>query len=276
MIQTRMVADRIAQACPDIPVRVVPCITRGDVNLKSSLADFGGKGAFTAEIEQMLLEGEIDLAVHSAKDLPEVLDPSTEIISLLPREDPSEVLLTLRNSGREPLTVGTSSPRRQMLVKKFFPKASCRLLRGNVPTRIERLRQGEYDGIVLALAGLKRLSLDHEPDLDCRILPPADFVPAACQGIIAVQIRRHGVHSRLLRRLTDENSQRQLLLEREILRILGAGCHDAVGVYTQFMTDTVNITVLLERNFKQSCCSFSIEPDRIKDVPEIVSRRFGL
>ena len=198
MIQTRMVAERIFMAYPGMPVTVIPCITRGDVNLKSPIADFGGKGAFVAEIEQLLVEGKIDLAVHSAKDLPEEIDPRTEIISILPREDPSEVLLTVGNSCREILNIGTSSPRRQMLVKKMFPEASCRLLRGNVPTRIERLRHGEYDGIVLALAGIKRLRMDHEEDLDYRIFEPSEFIPAACQGIIAVQIRRDGIHSQLV------------------------------------------------------------------------------
>ena len=128
MIQTRMVAERIFMAYPGMPVTVIPCITRGDVNLKSPIADFGGKGAFVAEIEQLLVEGKIDLAVHSAKDLPEEIDPRTEIISILPREDPSEVLLTVGNSCREILNIGTSSPRRQMLVKKMFPEASWRTL----------------------------------------------------------------------------------------------------------------------------------------------------
>ena len=276
MIQTRMIGDRIAQAYPNIPVKIVPCITRGDVNLKSPLADFGGKGAFTAEIEQLLVEGRIDLAVHSAKDVPQEYDPSTEIISLLPREDPSEVLLTIRNSGQNLLNIGTSSPRRQMLVKQFFPEASCSLLRGNVPTRIARLRHGEYDGILLALAGIKRLGLDHEDDLDYRIFPPTEFVPAACQGIIAVQIPRDGIHSQLLRRLADETSQRQLLLEREILRTLEAGCHDAVGVYTQIRADKAHVTVLLERNLKCCRCDFSVDLEKLKDVPEIVRRKFGL
>ena len=276
MIQTRMVAERIFMAYPGMPVTVIPCITRGDVNLKSPIADFGGKGAFVAEIEQLLVEGKIDLAVHSAKDLPEEIDPRTEIISILPREDPSEVLLTVGNSCREILNIGTSSPRRQMLVKKMFPEASCRLLRGNVPTRIERLRHGEYDGIVLALAGIKRLRMDHEADLDYRIFEPSEFIPAACQGIIAVQIRRDGIHSQLVRCLTDANSQCQLMLEREILRTLGAGCHDAVGVHTRINGDSVDISVLLERNSIQHSCSFSIEKFRLTDVPQIVSRMMGI
>ncbi|WP_406040161.1 hydroxymethylbilane synthase [Succinimonas sp.] len=267
LAQTQLVSERLRQAYPDIPVTVVPCITRGDVNLRAPLSDFGGKGAFVSEIEEMLIAGRIDLAVHSAKDLPDDIHPGTEIISMLPREDPSEVLLALKNSAGDPGIIGTSSPRRQMLVKKFFPDAQCKLLRGNVSTRIERLRSFEYDGILLALAGIKRLGLDHDPDLDYRIFNPREFLPAAGQGIIAAQFLRDGAPAPLLRPLIHEQSHRQLLLERTVLKGLGAGCHDAAGVYTEFKNGAADITVLLERAGKQRSCRFSasdLHPDSIK------------
>ncbi|MFQ8696594.1 MAG: hydroxymethylbilane synthase [Alitiscatomonas sp.] len=160
MAQARLAAEAIERAFPELTAELVPIMTRGDRILDRPLVEFGGKGAFISVFERTLLEGRIDGAVHSAKDMPEELAKGLVIAAALPREDAGDVLVTVK--GRPlpdgPLLVGTGSPRRQVQIGEMR-NARCALLRGNIQTRLNKLREGEYDAILLAAAGLKRMGL---------------------------------------------------------------------------------------------------------------------
>ena len=172
MAQARLAAEAIERAFPELTAELVPIVTRGDRILDRPLVEFGGKGAFISEFERALLEGRIDGAVHSAKDMPEELAKGLVIAAALPREDAGDVLVTVK--GRPlpdgPFLVGTGSPRRQVQIGEMR-NARCALLRGNIQTRLNKLREGEYDAILLAAAGLKRMGLLSDPEFSFERLP---------------------------------------------------------------------------------------------------------
>ena len=184
MAQARLAAEAIERAFPELTAELVPIVTRGDRILDRPLVEFGGKGAFISEFERALLEGRIDGAVHSAKDMPEELAKGLVIAAALPREDAGDVLVTVK--GRPlpdgPFLVGTGSPRRQVQIGEMR-NARCALLRGNIQTRLNKLREGEYDAILLAAAGLKRMGLLSDPEFSFERLPEKEFIPAGGHGI---------------------------------------------------------------------------------------------
>ena len=234
LVQTKMVAEAIEASCPEAKCELVPLMTKGDKILKTSLVAFGGKGAFVEEFEQSLLNGDIDLAVHSAKDMPMDLSDGLCIGAVLKREDPRDVFVTVKDRvpERSPRIIGTGSPRRQVQIMEHGD-VECRLLRGNIDTRLEKLYQGEYDGIILAAAGLNRLGLFNDPRFSFEFLEPEMFLPAGGQGIIAVEAKKGSEVLKILKKLNDKEAERALFAERKVLRLLGAGCTAAVGVYAK-------------------------------------------
>jgi hydroxymethylbilane synthase len=191
----------------------------------------GSKGLFTKEIEEALLEKTIDLAVHSLKDLSTVLEPGLELAATLTREDPRDALLSRSGAGLKDLPhgarVGTSSLRRRAFLSRIRPDLTLLELRGNVPTRIERLSQGDYDAIILAAAGLRRLGLQgHISEL----LPSDDFPPAVSQGVIGVACRADDAETlQWLRPLDDIPARVAATAERALLRRLEGGCQVPLG-----------------------------------------------
>src|SRR6266436_5399358 len=173
--------------------------TTGDVIQDRPLSEVGGKGLFTKEIEEALIAGEIDLAVHSAKDLPTLLPPGLAIVSALPREDPRDVFISRKAKTLRALadgaTVGTASLRRQALVKRLRPDLKVVTFRGNVETRLRKLDEGVVDATLLALAGLRRLGL---ADAATAILDTEEFLPAVGQGIVAIETRADDARTRAL------------------------------------------------------------------------------
>ena len=163
--QTELVAAALRTRFPQLDIDIVPMQTRGDKNLSAALTAFGGKGAFVGEFEDAMLRGDIDATVHSAKDLPYALADGLEVAMVLPREDERDVLVWQNRAAQEaalrgaPVVIGTASPRRALQLHALFPACTTTLLRGNVPTRLSKLAAGDYDAIVLAAAGLKRLGL---------------------------------------------------------------------------------------------------------------------
>ena len=218
LVQTNMVAEAIEAACPEVKWELVPLMTKGDKILKTSLVAFGGKGAFVEEFEQSILNGDIDLAVHSAKDMPMDLSDGLCIGAVLKREDPRDVFVTVkgRTPERSPRIIGTGSPRRQVQIMEHGD-VECRLLRGNVDTRLEKLYQGEYDGIILAAAGLNRLGLFNDPRFSFEFLEPEMFLPAGGQGIIAVEAKKGSEVLKILKKLNDKEAERALFAERKVL-----------------------------------------------------------
>lgn len=203
----------------------------------------GRKGLFTAEIERALIAGTIDVAVHSAKDLPSVISSETDIAAVLPRASPDDVLVSSRGYDLESLPrdglVATGSIRRRYQLRWARPDLSVVDLRGNVPTRLRKLNSERWDGAILARAGLERLGykLENSPfefedrRLSLSVLPSDIFVPAGGQGIIAMQIRANDAQARrLLEPITHYETAMCLEAEREFLRLLHGDCNQPVGV----------------------------------------------
>lgn len=205
--------------------------TTGDRLAQAALADFGGKALFVKEIEEALLAGQIDVGVHSLKDMPAVLPAGLVLAAFPAREDPADVLLGRGPGGWDALPrgarVGTSSLRRRALVLARRPDLRPEPIRGNVETRMDKLAAGAYDATILAAAGLRRLGL--APD-HLTPLPVEEFVPAVGQGILAVEAREADRELlELLGRLDDTRSRSEALAERAFLGGLGADCHTPVA-----------------------------------------------
>lgn len=210
---------------------IVVIRTSGDRLAQVALADFGGKALFVKEIEEALLAGQVDVGVHSLKDMPAALPAGLTLAAFPAREDPADVLLTRGPGGWAGLPrgarVGTSSLRRRALVLARRPDLRPAPIRGNVETRIEKLGAGACDATILAAAGLRRLGLDPP---HCTPLPVDEFVPAVGQGILAVEAREADREVlELLKRLDDTRSRSEALAERAFLDRLGADCHTPVA-----------------------------------------------
>jgi hydroxymethylbilane synthase len=259
--QTELVVEAIHSRFPEVTCEIVKLETKGDRILEKPLTQIGGKAVFVTEIEQELLAGNIDIAVHSGKDLPAQLEKGLCIQGVLPRENPADVLVVRKGENameKEHFLVGTGSPRRQMQIQKMYPNAVCRGLRGNVPTRLDKLAQGKYDGIILAMAGLKRLGLLEDKRFEFVPLSTTEFIPAACQGIIAIEGRCEDTVYEIIKAVEDRETRQQFDLERAMLCKLGADCHAAVGVfayeeagqyYMDVMTE-VNGTIKIDRKLR--------------------------
>jgi hydroxymethylbilane synthase len=205
--------------------------TTGDMIRDRPLAEAGGKGLFTKEIEEALLDGRVALAVHSAKDMPTVLPAGLAIAAVLPREDARDVFISRKAASLRTLpegaTVGTASLRRAALVKRLRPDLKVAPMRGNVETRLRKLDAGEVDATLLALAGLKRLSLESAATA---ILPVEEFLPAVGQGIIAIEARADDQSTLALLRAVDHaDTWSALVAERAFLAVLDGSCRTPIA-----------------------------------------------
>lgn len=247
MVQTEMAAEAIKKVFPSIEIEIAGFETKGDLHLDKSLSAFGSKGAFTKELEGAMMDGRIDLAVHSAKDLPVELPEGLTVGAVLKRGDSRDVWVSLRREFsiieecKEKTVVGTGSLRRALQIQQICPGVDIRDIRGNVPTRLKKLSDGMYDGIILAAAGLKRLGYLSE---DCEtegsfeaeeqtffyeILSKEQFLPAAGQGIIALETRQKDCED-CMQAIHDEDTWQMFLIERSFLRAIGGGCNEAAAV----------------------------------------------
>jgi hydroxymethylbilane synthase len=211
------------------PVELLPIVTTGDRQVEWSLEKMGGKGLFTSELEQALIRGEADLAVHSAKDLPGGNSAGVVVAGYLPRADARDILV-VRAGVRVPAKLATGSARRRLQAAELFPGVAFCEIRGNVDTRLRKIaEQGLADGTILAAAGLSRLGLTGWPGLEFRPLDLDEMVPAVGQGAIAVQGRvgEAGPWAQLF----DPATASALGLERALQVLLGAGCQTAFGAH---------------------------------------------
>lgn len=243
--QTKIVEEALKEKFPDLDVEIVIIKTKGDKILDKPLSDIGDKGLFINEFENALLNNEIDIAVHSAKDLPSELMQGLEIVCTPKRADMRDVLIKSKKSG--PLSiVGTGSPRRGFYINKYFPSAETKLIRGNIDTRLKKLENNEYDGIVLAKAGLDRLHIFESVSekFDVEVFDADKLIPAACQGIIAVEAREDFGYKNEILQINDYQTFRQYKIEREVLKCLQVGCNEINGVYSRFL-DENNIELVL-------------------------------
>src|SRR5436309_4812095 len=228
-------------------VEIVPVRTEGDRRLEVQLAAIGGKGLFVREIEEMLLAGALDCAVHSLKDLPAQIPAGLCLAALPEREAPRDVLVTRERSRFEDLRagarLGTGSPRRRALALALRPDLVVEPIRGNVDTRLSKLERDGWDGVLLAAAGLKRLGLapSHVQPLD-----PETFVPAVGQGVLAVEARTDDAPVRTLLEKLDHIATRACALaERACLARLGASCNSPMAAHAVLEGTTIRITALV-------------------------------
>ncbi len=268
--QTCLAADRMKEETPGLEVELVLKQTTGDKILDKPLLEFGGKGVFVSEFEEALQKGEIDFAVHSAKDLPMELAEGLEIVGVPKRADVRDVVVTRMDgiveekAGRgEAIVVGTSSLRRKIQIEALGKKlwgvpAVCENLRGNVQTRLKKLLEGQYDAIILAAAGLKRLEILAEADRETKVQIPEknlcfhyldwdEMIPAGCQGILAVEGRKGDEVNEAARRICDPDTLLSFQVERRILRLLNAGCHEPVGVCSQIKDGNLTVRGIYQK-----------------------------
>ena len=272
LAQTRLVIEALQSRYSNMDFQMVTMSTRGDRDTSRALLEFGGKAVFVDEFEEAIRIGSIDVAVHSAKDMPmEIMDGLT-IAGTLPRACPQDVLIYRKGktfARDDSFVVGTSSLRRQCQIREMYPRSECRNLRGNVGTRIQKLMDGEYDAIILAAAGLERLGIIerandkaraksnsiletgrtycfeiNKQDLMFRYLSTDTMLPAACQGIIAIETRNSGEAYEMVRSINDTTAYSQLLYERAVLKKLNAGCHEPIGVYSELDGNHMKLSLM--------------------------------
>jgi hydroxymethylbilane synthase len=242
----------LLKARADVDCEIVVIKTSGDRLAEAKLSSIGGKRLFVKEIEDALIEGIVDIAVHSSKDMPAVLPDGLEIAAVLPREDAADAIVlpaptpsfesfegVVSYVGRTP-RIGTSSVRRIAQLIRLFPGAHFLPIRGNLDTRLRKLDSGEFDAIVLAAAGLRRLQ---QVDRISGTLPIAACVPAPGQGIIAVEARADAKQVRdVLSRINDSDSAAALEAERSVVRALGGGCQMPIGAHAAITGMTMDLT----------------------------------
>lgn len=202
--------------------------TTGDRQREWSLEKEGGKGLFTSELEEALLRGEADLAMHSSKDLPTTMNEELALAGFLPRDDPRDVIV-LREGVVKPVSLATGSPRRRVQAARLFSNVEWQEIRGNVQTRLRKILEGEADGTILARAGLSRLGIEEMPGLVFRTFTTEEMVPAVGQGAIAVQCRAGEVER--FQRFLDQPTRLAVTAERRFLSQLGGGCHAAFAAH---------------------------------------------
>ena len=217
--------------------------TVGDKIQDVRLSDMGGKGLFSKKIEEQLIENNIDVAVHALKDMPSLETKGLLTECFLKRNDPREVLISKNNKileeQKKGAIIGTSSLRREFQVKRKINNFNFKLIRGNVDTRIKKLNDGLYDGIILSLTGLKFLGLEKNVS---QIFSTSEMIPSAGQGVIAVQCRKDDLEIRnILENLNHDETKKCVNTERNILKILEGDCDTAIGAYAKIESEKIYV-----------------------------------
>lgn len=240
VVQSRLVMDAIADAFPEAELELVTMKTTGDRILDRTLDQIGGKGLFVRELDQALRDGRADFTVHSLKDVPMEVPEDLPLVAFSRRADPRDALVLPEGaSALDPeKPIGCSSRRRQLQLRALFPHMEIQPVRGNVLTRLAKLDSGAYSALVLAVAGLERLGLEKRI---CRYFSPEEILPAAGQGILAVQARRDA-DARCLAAVNDAAAADCALAERAFVRRLDGGCSSPVAAYATRSGDELTLT----------------------------------
>ncbi|MFU0791938.1 hydroxymethylbilane synthase [Virgibacillus proomii] len=246
--QTNWVIDQLKQAGISNDFEVKKIVTKGDQILDVTLSKVGGKGLFVKEIEQAMYDKQIDLAVHSMKDMPAAMPEGLIITSIPVREDHRDALISKQNIRFEDLPkgaiIGTSSLRRAAQLLAARPDIKIKWIRGNIETRIRKLKEEDYDAIILAVSGLKRVGLSES--LITEYLAPDICVPAVGQGALAIECREDDQELReILAKINDEPTARTVQAERTFLHLLEGGCQVPIGGYAYLEEDTIILTALV-------------------------------
>ena len=271
--QANHVKNQLEQLGCSVDITIIT--TQGDAIQDLSFDKLEGKGFFTKEIELALLEKSIDLAVHSHKDL-ETNQPEGLIIACVSeRENPADLLLVAKSAVdsaclwdlKENAVIGTSSARRKSQVVGFREDVSIKDLRGNVPTRIQKLREGQYDAILLAKAGVDRLKIDLS-EFHVVVLDPTEFIPAPAQGVLALQIREEDeALFTLLQKMNHSTVQNQIAIERKVLNLMQGGCQLPLGVYCD---DNNVVFVSYTANWEDGANWYEYATDDLSNLAEII------
>ncbi|AJR06983.1 hydroxymethylbilane synthase [Photobacterium gaetbulicola] len=247
MWQAEFVKAALEQAHPGLQVELVPMVTKGDVILDTPLAKVGGKGLFVKELEVAMLEGRADIAVHSMKDVPVEFPEGLGLVTICEREDPRDAFVSNHYDNLAQLpagaVVGTSSLRRQCQLRAQRPDLVVKDLRGNVNTRLRKLDDGEYDAIILACAGLKRLKME---DRIRDAIAPETSLPAVGQGAVGIECRLDDERVRqLLDALNHRDTETRVLCERAMNNRLQGGCQVPIGSYSVLDGDQIWLRALV-------------------------------
>ena len=217
----------------DIEIKSIT--TKGDQVKNTRLSDIGGKGLFSTEIEKELENKNIDIAVHALKDMPAIETSGLKTDTFLERNDPREILITSNkkklNNLKLKSIIGTSSFRREFQIKKLRTDLTCKIIRGNVDTRIKKLKNGDYDAIILSYAGIKNLNLEDEI---AEVFSVKQIIPSAGQGIIALQCREMDKDIiSILKKVNHDETYKRAHAERNVVKVLEGDCQTAIGVYSK-------------------------------------------
>lgn len=262
-IKSRLKVECALESC----IQIVK--TRGDKILDVPLAKIGGKGLFTKELEEMLLSGDIDIAVHSLKDVPVEFLPKLSLAAITERENPSDCFLSVKYPTLSALPqgakVGTTSLRRSMQIKKMRPDLDTLSLRGNVQTRLEKLKSGIFDAIILAQAGINRLQINTK---NVPYIVPLEFmIPAMGQGALGIEMCKDSPYFSHIAKLSHIETTLCVSAERAFVRTLNGGCQVPIGVYAQYIDNTLYIQAIvglpdgsevIEENLQDSLNEFDI------------------
>ncbi len=247
MWQAEFVKAALEQAHPGLVVELLPMVTKGDIILDTPLAKVGGKGLFVKELEVAMLEGRADIAVHSMKDVPVEFPEGLGLVTICEREDPRDAFVSNNYDSIDDLPqgaiVGTSSLRRQCQLRAQRPDLIVNDLRGNVNTRLRKLDEGQYDAIILAAAGLKRLKMSDRIRSE---ITPETSLPAVGQGAVGIECRLNDQRVReLLAPLNHQPTATRVLCERAMNNRLQGGCQVPIGSYSELQDDTIWLRALV-------------------------------
>lgn len=247
LAQSRAFARSLAAVSPGLSIEELHVVTSGDKTQDKPLQDIGGKGLFIKELEEALLDGRADFAVHSIKDVPAVIADSLVIAAIPSREDPRDALVSRSGAGIMSLPagarVGTGSLRRALALRSARPDLVVEPIRGNVDTRLRKVDEGHYDGVILALAGLKRLGLDARVT---EILDPGVSLPAIGQGALGIECRSDDARTAaVLARIVDREASICVSAERAVMAAVDGNCRTPVAAYAVREGDAMRLRALL-------------------------------
>ena len=245
--QTQQTVELLKAKNPDCEFEIIKISTHGDTVTDKPLTAFGGTGVFVKELENAILEGKAHFAIHSLKDVPSIQPEGLVLAAFPPRQDPRDLLLIKDgltiNQLRDDCVVGTGSPRRMVQIAALKPNATFIDLRGNIDTRMKKLEDGQYDAIVLAAAGIKRLG---KQITESAFLSVDVCLPAIGQGAIAIECKANDKETiALLRTINNVDTEIAILAERSYMKTIGGGCKFPLGAYATIANDTVELSVML-------------------------------
>lgn len=274
LIQADIVKQKLLSFFPDLSVDVIPIKTQGDIDKQTPLTQMGGKSVFVKELDSALVRGDVDLVVHSLKDVTSMMTEGVSLAGFLTPE--SIVDAWVFSEGKTPdlekpgIVVGTSSKRREALVRHFYPQAKVRPIRGNVETRLAKLDSGEFDAVLLSHAGLIRLGLEERVS---QLVDPHHFIPAPGQGVIALGARHDDTDLiDKLKHISDTRQQKLSEMELALQTRCGFSCQDPLGLYACYGHSGITMSIFLGRQDFSECLFETVDMNSasLESVAEFV------